>query len=398
MKTKYVLPILLAIDTLILVFEANGLSISYIEAKNYLEFNSLTGYLSHIFTYFFGQNDISFRMTMIVLHIFSVLLLYKLSFWYLKREKERLFLVVIYMLLPGVMSSAILVNSAGFVIFATFLFLYIYKSLKDKLYSYALLILYSVLDNSFSYLFLGLFFYALHVKDKKFMILNMILIIINVYIYGTDIGGFPTGHFLDALGIYAAIFSPVIFIYLFYSLYRAFLTKQTDILWYISSVALIFSLLLSLRQRVHIEYYAPFVIPSILIGAKVFISSYKVRLPIFRKRYRLLFNLSILFLFINFVLVLFNKSLYVYIKNPKKHFAYNNHIAKELAYKLKQNNITCVKTNYKMQERLEFYGIKECNNNILSYYKTNNSIDVTISYNNIPVYIAYVTKINKKNI
>jgi hypothetical protein len=99
---------------------------------------------------------------------------------------------------------------------------------------------------------LGLVFYALYYKNINFFILNLVLLSINLYIYGTDIGGYPTGHFLDALGVYAAIFSPIVFVYMVYVLYRVYLSKDYDIVWFISTTTLIFSLLLSLRQRVHI--------------------------------------------------------------------------------------------------------------------------------------------------
>jgi hypothetical protein len=128
----------------------------------------------------------------------------------------------------------------------------------------------------------------------------------------------------------------------------------------------------------------------------MFVSSYKVRLPRFRKKYKLLFNLSVGFLVINYIAVLSNKYVYLFLDKPKRHFAYKNHIAKELSQKLEDNGINCVKTEHRMQLRLEFYGIGECDENKLTYYKDKNSIDVTISYFNKPVYIAYVTKLNNE--
>jgi hypothetical protein len=74
------------------------------------------------------------------------------------------------------------------------------------------------------------------------------------------------------------------------------------------------------------------------------------------------------------------------------------HVAKELADELKNQNIECVKTQSSMALRLRFYGVNNCDSYILTENelsdadKTNS---VTISYRNIPIYKAYVTKINK---
>jgi hypothetical protein len=72
------------------------------------------------------------------------------------------------------------------------------------------------------------------------------------------------------------------------------------------------------------------------------------------------------------------------------------HVVKELAYTLKENKISCVNANdEKMQLRLRFYGITECNETLLSEKKNKKGKKVTISYINIPIYKAYVTKVNK---
>ncbi|MBN2782217.1 MAG: hypothetical protein JXQ66_03140, partial [Campylobacterales bacterium] len=94
----------------------------------------------------------------------------------------------------------------------------------------------------------------------------------------------------------------------------------------------------------------------------------------------------------------FNKELYKFIDDPKKHFAYNMYIAKELAQKLKENNVNCVDTNEKMSKRLQFYKVSKCNNFILNEYhsESDDSFNVTISYKDSVVYSGSVTKINKK--
>ena len=397
MNRKYILPFFLAIDIAILLFEASLLSVSYNEAYTYFGLHGVAGYLSHLFVLLLGQNDVALRLPMILLHAGSVVLLYKISKKYLQEERHRIILILIYMMLPGVNSAALLVHMSGFVIFSLFLFVYLFQKYDESIVIYALLAFYSILGHSFFYLFLGLFLYAFYKKHYSFAFYLFVLMGVNFYLFGTDIGGYPTGHFLDALAVYSAVFSPIVFVYLVYVLYRRFLTKKRDAVWFLAVTAMLFSMLLSLRQRVHVELYAPYLMLALPLAAQTFVSSYRVRLPRFRKGYKLLFNLALLFLIFNFLFVIGNRYLYLILDKPKKHFAYNNNIVKELAMRLKDMNITCVTAEYRMQLRLQFYGIGECKTyKLTSFRKSDKSKSVTISYFSKPVYSAYVTKVNKK--
>jgi len=396
MRKNYILPLVLALDILILLYETSTLSISYFEAHTYFGHHGVVGFISNIAPALFGQNDYTLRIAFILLHTATAFLVYLTSGYFLKTTREQNLLVVVFLLLPGVMSSALLVNKVGVVIFLTFLFVYLYYRFQNNNILNVFLLFLAPLDNSFSYLFLGIFLYAVTTKQKNLALSSVFFIAINLFIFGSDIGGYPTGHFLDALGVYAAIFSPVVFVYIVYILYRHYLTKEFNILWFIATTPLVFSLLLSLRQRVHIEFYAPFVLVALFLAAKQFNSSYKVRLVQFRKGYKLLFNIALFFLVVHFFLILANKSLYNFIEKPKHHFAYKNHVAKELAKNLKTKHIPCVNTNYQMQLRLKFYGITECKKYKLKYFKEVNAKDVTVRYNSKIIYPAYVTKINNQ--
>ncbi len=404
MNQRYILFLILGIDAFILFLKIPDLSISYHEAALlYGEFTFLQ-LIIKTSLYIFGHNDFALRIPMIAFHIGSALLLYQISKKYLKEDKNRLWLVFIFVLLPGVISASILVNNAGLVIFGLFLFIYISQisnkknELKPTKSMYALLVLFTFVDGGFSFLFLALIIYSYYKKQKNFLIFNAILFGISIYLCGLDVYGLPEGHFLDAIGIYAAIFTPIIFIYIVYVLYRRYLTKDIDMIWFIASVAFILSLLLSFRQRIGVEQFAPYLMIALPLAAQTFYSSYRVRLRAFRTKYRLMFTLAIIFLILNSFLVFFNKTIYLVLENPKKHFAYKMHIAKELAQELKNNGIYCVSSKEKMSQRLKFYNIQECENNLLTEYKVNesNSCNVTISYRNIPVYFANVTKINTK--
>lgn len=395
MSARLALFIILALDTLLLIFQIGELSISYNETLLLNgDFSFLQALVKTSF-YFFGQNDFALRLPMILLHLLSALLLYAISQKYLKIQRNRLWLLLIFIFLPGVMSAGIIVNDAGFILFALLLFLYLYERVSPR-YIYALLILYMLLDGNFVYLFLSLAIFSLYSKNRNFFILNSLLIISSLLIYGIDMHGSPRGYFLESLGIYAAIFTPIIFVYLFYVLYRRYLTKDIDMLWSIATFTLIVSLILSFRQRIEIEYFAPYIILALLLVAQTFEHSYRVRLNIFRKNYKLMFLVSLILLFINSSVVFLNKYLYLVIDEPKKHFSYNMHVAKELSKELKGRGIYCVDTSTKMAKRLEFYGVTKCNNYILQENYLEDSIqdNVTISYKNRVVYSANVTKIN----
>ena len=397
MSSKIIFFLLLGLDALILLLETSHVSISYNEALVLYGHSSFLQYITRIFIALFGQNDIGLRLAMILMHLGSVILLYQISKRYLKSERNRLWLVAIFMLLPGVISSAIVVNHAGVIIFSLLLYIYLDGVLGEK-YSAVILLFLALLDPGFSYLFIGLGIYYLVHKQRWMLGYTTLLYFLSINIYNVKIDGAPSGHFLDILGLYSAILTPIIFVYLFYVLYKRYLTNKIDKLWYISATTLLISLVLSFRQRVDIEVFAPYLIIALPLGAQSFVSSYRVRVKEFRKRYRFIFGISLIFLLLNATVVFFNQGLYRYIDNPKKHFAYDMHVAKELASMLKSRDIQCIKTDYKMQLRLKFYGIQECDNIRLQALplKSRGVPDVTIRYSGRAVYKANVTNINNK--
>ncbi|MDK9694115.1 MAG: glycosyltransferase family 39 protein, partial [Sulfurimonas sp.] len=353
MSNILVLSLILVIDTLLLIFQISELSISYDETTLLNgSFSSLQLLIKASFE-IFGKNDFALRFPMIFMHIMSVILLYSITKEYVKLERSRIWLILVFILLPGVMSSAIVVNKAGFILFGLLLFVYVYKRFSQRFY-YPLLIFYMTIEGNFVYLFMALSLFSLYTKNRNFFLLNTVLTASSLFLYGIDIHGSPRGFFLDSIGLYAAIFTPIIFVYLFYVLYRKLLTKDIDILWFIAAITLVLSLLLSFRQKIAIEYFAPYIVLSLPLVAQTFEHSYRVRLNQFRKNYKTIFIISLVFLVINSSVVFFNKYLYLVVQQPRKHFTYKMHVAKELAAELKNRGIECVETGKKMAPRLEF--------------------------------------------
>ncbi|MDB2562532.1 hypothetical protein N9X61_02895 [Sulfurimonas sp.] len=394
---RLIILIIISIDVLILLFQTSTLSISSHEADLLYGDPSFIQYIVEFSLNIFGHNDLALRLPMILFHFLSLLLLYKISRKYLRDTRNRIWLLVIFILLPGVLSSALLVDSAGLIIFGLLLFAYIYENF-SKNYTYPLLLVFSVVDGVFIYLFISLIVYSFYKKNKVYMITNIAFFIISFYLYGINAEGSPAGHLIDTIGLYAAIFTPVIFIYIFYILYRRFLSKDINILWFISSIPLLISLLLSFRQNIYIEDFAPYVIVALPLAAQTFYAAYRVRLKNFRGPYKTIFVLSALFLSVNFIVVLFNRELYLLIENPKKHFARKMHIAKELSEELKVQGYKCISTEDKMGKRLKFYGIEYCKENQLKEKNLDlaTANNVTISYKYRPIYKAFVTNLNSK--
>ncbi|QFR48636.1 hypothetical protein FJR48_02390 [Sulfurimonas lithotrophica] len=396
MKYKIIFLLILGLDALNLIFQTSQISISYRESLILYGDISLLQIIIKSSMYIFGHNDFSLRLPMIFIHLSSVILLFSISKHYIKEFGNRLWLVFIFVLLPGVLSSALVVDEAGLIIFGLLLFIWLYLNNLKKLY-YLLLVSFVFLDNSYIYLFLALSMYGIHNKNRNFFIFNMIAFFISILLFGVDAHGSPKGHFLDSLALYAAIFSPIVFVYMVFVLYRRHLDNKRDVVWFISTTGFIVSVILSFRQNIQIEHFAPYLIVALPIAAQSFISSYRVRLKEFRKTYRMMFQVSLALLLLNTIVVIFNKELYKVLDRPKIHFVYKFHIAKELAQSLKDDGISCINTNYKMQNRLYFYGVTKCDKYKLSKIKNNpnNIKNVTISYRNRPIYNIYVTKINK---
>lgn len=384
--------LLIVANVAILFFAISSLSISGYEAKILFEENSIISKLAKVSLWLFGQNDYALRAPFIFIHTLNLILLYEYSKRFLKKESDAFLVLFVYMLMPGVISSALVLNGAGITILATLLLLLFIEIKKG--FAYFLLSIYLFLDNSFSILFLALFFYSVYKKDQVLMPFSLLLFGINMYIFGFDDGGKPKGYFLDTIGVFAAIFSPLLFIYFVYSLYRVLIKEKKSLLWFISFVSFALALLLSFRQKIVIEDFAPFLVLGIIITVKTFLEAYRVRLPEYRKNYKIGFGIVIGVLFFLSLTILFNKPFYSLYQDPKKHPIYHYHVAKDLAKALKENGIYGVLTdNNQLSLRLKFYGIDNKGDYYLmqkespGYIK---KIDINYYSNNVASFYLYL--------
>ena len=393
MRSKALLGLLISTNIVVLLLQIKGLSISYNEAEIVYGGSSFLHWLIHFSLSLFGQTDYALRLPMLLLHLCSVLLLYEISGYYLKRNEDRLWLLVFYILLPGVTSAALIVDDAGLTIASLFLFTYLH--LRYGRYALWFVPLLMGINPSFVYLFFGLLLYGVIIKDKTYLAVGSISLSVMLYINGMDVGGIPKGHFLDLLALYAAIFSPIVFIYLFYVLYRRLITREWDLLWSIAMSAFFLSIILSFRQKIAIQTFAPFVMLALPLAAQTFLTTYRLRLREFRGRYYFLFIGAFVLLALNALAVFFNYHFYKIIDKPSHHFAYPMHVAGEMAAWLTKNGIHCIDADDQaMQLRLRFYGITQCENYQLQNDYVPTATKVTISYNKKAIATYYVSKVN----
>lgn len=393
-KYNYYFYTFLTIIVFILLVKAEiSLSISYKEALNVFVNNSVLSIITKSSIYLFGQNDIALRLPFILFYLFSVILMYKLTDKYFRYEKDRLIAICMFMVLPGVLSASLLVNSAIMVIFFTLLYLYYFQ--KNNKHPYILLIFFLFVDNSFAILYLALFFFSFKEQDKKLMYFSMILFILSMYLYGFVTDGKPRGFLVDTFAVYASIFSPLLFIYFIYSIYRAGIKNERTLTWYISITALLLSVIFSFRQRVYIEDFAPYVVISLPFMLKTFFHSYRIRLKEFRRNYNIVAILVIVMLSINVILTFVNRPLYLVLPNSTKHFVYQYHFIKELSNELKKrnvNDITCL--DEELLLRLKFYNINKGERYFISttpFY--NYDEEIIIKYYGKELFIAYLKKL-----
>jgi len=371
----------------------NYLSISAFEAAIFYKDDGYLGHITRFFCSVFGQNDFALRAFFIIVYLASLPLFYAVSKRVLKQESDARISMIIFCLLPATSLSALLVMKSAVIIFATLVFIYLYGK-ERTLLSFVALAFFATIDGAFAILFLSLIFYAIHKKDNSLIAVSIALFGVSMGMFGFNDGGRPRGYFLDTLGVYMLIFSPAIFLYFVFAVYK---TKPDErpIGWYISFWALIFSLLLSFRQKIMLYDFAPFVVLAVPFMVKTFFASYRIRIGKNKRVYEAGFAVLVLSLAMVSALSFFNRPLYAFIENKKTHFAYNYQVAKELAKELKAIGATeCLVLDADMAPRLRFYGINEGSDYVVGQKPLKNSKKVSIVYSDTQVASYYVTKVN----
>jgi len=301
------------------------------------------------------------RIFFMLFGFISLILFYKLSRQYFLRDGDAYLSTMIFMLLPGILTGLTLANIAIVVLCIVLLFVLLYEKGQYMLLPFLMLALFFIHEASIIF-FVALLLYGIIHKDKKLAIGSLAFLTAFIYLAkGIEIGGRPSGHFVEIFGLYATVFSPLLFLYFFYAMYRILLREKKTLLWYISFTALAFSLLLSLRQRVYITDFAPYVMISVVLMLDMLNHSVRVRLPEFQKYYKRGYYLVISFLILSASLIIFHKSLYQLSSDRSKHFANRIYKPYYLAKKLKSEGKACYDGAVGREAyQLQYYNILSC--------------------------------------
>lgn len=347
------------------VYLASTTPVSPHEVKLFFAYDNIVSILMHsgkaivdetVFGPFLG-----IRFFFLLIGFISIFLYYRMSWIYLDKEEDRHTATVIYMLLPGIITALALANISILVIPLVLLFLLAYD--REWLWAQALLMFFLFIMHDASVIFfIAIFIYALIRKETPLVVLSgFFLMLAFVTLQGLEIRGKPSGYFADLFGLYAALFSPLLFIYFFYTMYRILLREEKNILWHISSIALLASLVLSVRQRIVLTDFAPYVVISIVLMLDTYYKSLRIRLPEYRGWYRGGFAVVMIVLVISSLTIIFHKAFFPLMIDPKKHFASRLYEPYWLANELKKKNLECYDTfDGRVASQLRFYGIKSC--------------------------------------
>ncbi len=332
------------------------------EAKIFYTSSDLVSTLMHWGDSLIG-GFLGLRIFFILFGFVSLILFYKLSRRYFLRDGDAYLSTMIFMLLPGILTALTLANIAIVVLCIVLLFVLLYEKEQYAPLPFLMLALFFIHEASIIF-FVALLLYGIIHKDKKLAIGSLAFLIVFIYLAkGIEIGGRPSGHFVEIFGLYATVFSPLLFLYFFYAMYRILLREKKTLLWYISFTALGFSLLLSLRQRVYITDFAPYVMISVVLMLDTLNHSVRVRLPQFQTYYKRGFYVVIGFLVLSASIIIFHKALYYVVADPSRHFAKRIYEPYILSNELKSKGIGCYDEAFGREVyQLKYYKITPCSN------------------------------------
>lgn len=367
-----------------LIYAISNLSISSYEARIFYSQGDISGVIARLSCVAFGQNDYALRMPFLFVYLINSILIYKISKFYLKRRFDRVISMLLFMMLPASLSSAILVNTAGIFILISLLCVFFWHT-NRRVWLYLLLILIFFVDKNSIFLYATLLAYAYYARNLTLAVICTALFIGDIWYFDYEIYGKPRGYFLNTFVVFAGAFSPFILAFFIYSSYRILLKdREKPILFFISSGAMFLAFVLSFRQRLHLENFLPLMIICAPLIVKSFFNSYRIRLPRFRRLHKISAFLALSTLFLFTITTFFNQNLYtnIFKNSPQKHFAYKYDVAKDLSIWLKTHNINAVNTDENLALRLKFYGIEnserpflkqDCNyfKNEIEIYKSN---------------------------
>lgn len=379
-----------SIFTLVLCIYASGLGISYDEAKLFYNEHGLAHYLSVGSVELLGQNDLAIRFPFIIIHSISAYIFWRISKLVCKKESDAYIALLIFIFMPGLNMTALLANKSGLLIFSSLLSAYFILREKYTL-AFMLLTIGALSDNGYATFLLGITAWAFSDRKYKFGALVALLFVLCMARFGYADGGSPKGWFLETIGAYFALFSPFVFAFYMYALFK--LRRTPSLLWQITFWSIALSLILSLRQRIPLIDYAPYSIFAIPLAVNFFAKEYRTRLPELRIKYKIFGIITFATLVLWGVLAFFMSISVLVVEKPENCPLWPHMVAKELAQKLYDKNITTIDANNsELQTRLKWYGIEFGSNYILN--TQNGDEEIQIQKNDRLLKTYYIQKGN----
>jgi hypothetical protein len=293
--------------------------------------------------------------------LLSALMFLSVAKIYFAQSRDAYLAATVFMFLPGTIIGATLANASMILLFGILLFIWFYYK-GWKIAQFLVLLSLLFVHQSAIIIYIALALYALSIKDRLLLIGSIALIGL-CFLFGSfiPVGGKPSGHFLENFGALAAMFSPFLFLFFAYSMYRILIKGDKDIIWHISFFAFAVSLMLSIRQKVHIIDFAPYMIIAILPMVKLFYKSFRCRLPQFRLKHRIGFYAVLIVMTLSSATIVFHEPLFMLFDDNSKHFAYKVYAPYWKAKELKSKNIDCFDSkSIKERYQMRYYGISQC--------------------------------------
>ena len=359
MKKEHFLWVIFLYAIAVLYLSASA-PISPHEAKSFYTSSDIVSTFMHMGDSMFS-NLFGLRVFFVFFGFLSILFFYEFSRRYFTKREDAYLATFIFMLLPGIVTGSTLANIAIIVLPFVLLFVLLYEKNHFILLPFIMLILFFIHEASIIF-FIAILIYGILHKDRKLSIFAGAFLIAFIYLAkGIEIGGRPTGYFAEIFGLYAAVFSPLVFFYFFYTMYRIFLREKKSLLWYISFTALLFSLLLSIRQKIGITDFAPYVLIAIPLMLHLYHNSLRVRLPEFQKKYLLGFRVIMTTLVLSAFSILMYQVMFDITKDTKRFYANSVYGPYILAEALKADDIHCYDgTDERERYQLQYYDISTC--------------------------------------
>lgn len=307
-----------------------------------------------------GVNFWTLRTPFYLFGILNIYLYYQLSKEYFLKQNDIYLSTFIFIILPGIITSMVLANISVIIISLVLIFLLSYKKDHLLIQLFMMTLILFIHESSIIF-FISIFIYSIFEKKSFLIITSFIFLILSILMGGMEIGGRPMGHFIEIFGLYSAVFSPLVFIFFFYSIYRILIRESKDILWYLSFSSLVFSLILSIRQKIEITDFAPYVLISISLMLNIYLNSLRVRIGEHQKGYKLGFIFVITTLILSSSTIIFHKQLFYILEDKSKHFAYDIYEIYWVWEKVDRGIVSCYDTDEnKKRYQLKYYQINSC--------------------------------------